>query len=197
MPRQRELLSSTSTMGPSHHQLTYIFLNILRGELSSEEKIIVDEIQPFYEEVKYQTGEAIFRQGTHPEAFYIVLQGSVAVPLDRRGARHVRIRSGAGTVDSQSLSSSNLLGMIGDVGQRKSVESFHTVGGIFGYCDLLLERYRTFDAVAAGSSGATVAMFTLSSISKMKEENHNLYVIVQKLLLRASLMDLANCTCHN
>ena len=123
MPRQRELLSSTSTMGPSHHQLTYIFLNILRGELSSEEKIIVDEIQPFYEEVKYQTGEAIFRQGTHPEAFYIVLQGSVAVPLDRRGARHVRIRSGAGTVDSQSLSSSNLLGMIGDVGQRKSVES--------------------------------------------------------------------------
>ena len=185
--------------GSPHHQLTYIFLNVLRGELSDEEKDVVDSIEPYYEEAKYRTGEAIFQKNTHPDSFFIVLQGSVAVPADRRGAPSM-ILSGAGMKSPQSLSSSNLLGMIDEDGSHNrtlSVESFHKVGGIFGYCDFLLERYRTFDAVAAGSDGALVAVFTRVNLEKMKEENYPLYVIVQKLLLRASLMDLANCTCHN
>jgi len=74
---------------------------------------------------------------------------------------------------------------------------FNLVGGIFGYCDFLLERYRSFDAVATSSSGAMVAVFTRVNLNKMKRENAPLYVIVQQLLLRASLSDLANCTCHN
>lgn len=63
-------------------------------------------------------------------------------------------------------------------------------------CDAVLERYRSFDAVASADR-TMVATFTKANMNKMKDENHPLYVIVQNLLLRASLMDLANCTCHN
>lgn len=190
-------LSTLSTASP-HHALTYIFLNTLRGDLSEEEKEVVDKIQPHYEEVEYRPGEPIFQKNTHPDSFFIVVKGAVAVPRDRKGLMSSMIHSGAGAVKSeQSLSASNLLGMIGDDGQHKSVESFHKVGGIFGYCDFLLERYRTFDAVAATNEGATVAVFTRAKMEQMKNENEPLYNIVQRLLLRASLMDLANCTCHN
>mmetsp|Transcript_6361 Transcript_6361/g.11333 ORF Transcript_6361/g.11333 Transcript_6361/m.11333 type:complete len:151 (-) Transcript_6361:130-582(-) len=137
------------------------------------------------------------KKNTHPSSFYIVLKGSVAVPRDRQGSLPSMVMSGAGVQKKQSLSSSNLLGMMGDDGEHKSVESFHKVGGIFGYCDFLLERYRTFDAVAASSDGAIVAEFTKGNMDKMKKDNAPLYNIVQKLLLRASLGDLANCTCHN
>ena len=186
------------SLSPPHHQLTYIFLNVLRGELSVEEKKVVDGIVSYYEEARYQPGETIFQKNTHPDAFYIVVKGAVAVPHDRRGSLPMMIRSGAGAIERpQSLSSSNLLGMLGDDGEHKSVESFHKVGGTFGYCDFMLERYRTFDAIASPNEGATVAVFTRINLNKMEAENRPLYVIVQKLLLRASLMDLANCTCHN
>ncbi|KAL7546487.1 hypothetical protein ACHAWF_009819 [Thalassiosira exigua] len=175
-----------------------IFENILRGELSEEEKELADGIQPYYDEALYQPGETVFQKNTHPDSFYIVLEGAIAVPRERMGTIPSMIRSGAGKVQSsQSLSSSNLMGLVGEGGEHKSVESFHKVGGIFGYCDFLLERYRTFEAVAASNEGATVAVFTRAHIDRMKNEDGPLYVIVQKLLLRASLMDLANCTCHN
>ena len=190
--------SSTTSTGFPHHQVTYIFLNTLRGDLSGDQKGALDGIQSYYEEAEYQRGEQIFQKNTHPDAFYIVVKGTVAVPRDRKGTLPSMIRSGTGAVESpHSLSSSNLLGMMGDDGQHKSVESFHKVGGIFGYCDFLLERYRAFDAVAASNDGAMVAVFTRANLDKMKNENGPLYVIVQQLLLRASLSDLANCTCHN
>eukprot|EP00571_Detonula_confervacea_P008034 CAMPEP_0172316884 /NCGR_PEP_ID=MMETSP1058-20130122/29856_1 /TAXON_ID=83371 /ORGANISM="Detonula confervacea, Strain CCMP 353" /LENGTH=901 /DNA_ID=CAMNT_0013031315 /DNA_START=50 /DNA_END=2755 /DNA_ORIENTATION=+ len=200
VPYEQHLQSRLSTVSTSspHHQVAFIFLNVLRGELSTEEKEVVDSIEQYYEKAKYRPGEPIFQKNTHPDAFFIVLQGSVAVPADRKGSLPLMIRSGTGTVQSpQSLSSSNLFGIVGDDGEHKCVESFHKVGGIVGYCDFMLERYRTFDAVAASNDGATVAVFSRTNIDRMKNENHPLYVIVQKLLLRASLMDLANCTCHN
>ena len=188
---------STVSIGSPHHQLAYIFLNLLRGDLSEEEKEVIDGIQEYVEEAEYQPGSSVFMKNTHPDAFFIVTKGAVAIPDDRKGSLSM-IHSGAGAVKRrQSLSSSNLLGMDGDDGEHKSIESFHKVGGCIGYCDFLLERYRTFDAVAAPNEGATVAVFTRANMDRMKKENEKLSVIVQKLLLRASLMDLANCTCHN
>ncbi|KAL7544042.1 hypothetical protein ACHAXR_013481 [Thalassiosira sp. AJA248-18] len=201
VPRERHacLQTALSTMstGSPHHQLTYIFLSVLQGDLSEEEKVVVDGVQSHYEEATFQPGDTIFQKNTHPDAFYVVVSGAVAVPKDRKGSSSM-IHSGAGAVKGkESLSSSNLLGVFDEDGEHKSVESFHKVGGIVGYCDFLLERYRTFDAVAAPNVGARVAVFTRANMEKMKNENRPLYVIVQKLLLRASLMDLANCTCHN
>ena len=175
---------SHGSEGSSHHKLTYIFLNVLRGELSDEE-------------MNFRSGDSVFQKNTHPDAFYIVTRGMVAVPSDKKGTWPLMVISGAGAItEARSLSSSNLLATMADEGRSTSVESFHKVGGIFGYCDFLLERYRTFDAVAS-QDFTVVAKFTKASMEKMKNENRPLFVIVQNLLLRASVMDLANCTCHN
>jgi len=179
----------------SHHKLTYIFTNILREELSEDEKSLIDGIGPYYEETTFRGGEPIFQKDTHPDAFYIVLKGAVAVPRDRKRSEKIaspKVLSSSNLMEL-SLSSSNLMA-IGD-DDTSLISSFHNVGGIFGYCDFLLKRQRTFHAYASGD--ATVARFTSQSLETMKRDDWPLYVIVQNLLLQASLMDLANCTCHN
>mmetsp|Transcript_6361 Transcript_6361/g.11332 ORF Transcript_6361/g.11332 Transcript_6361/m.11332 type:complete len:791 (-) Transcript_6361:482-2854(-) len=55
-------LSDVSTGSPHHHQLTYIFLNVLRGDLSEEEEGVVDTIQSYYEESEYRCGDYIFQK---------------------------------------------------------------------------------------------------------------------------------------
>eukprot|EP00986_Skeletonema_menzelii_P017270 scaffold18555_cov46-Skeletonema_menzelii.AAC.1 len=82
-----QLVGSDST----HHNLTYIFTNILREELSEDEKTLIDGIEPFYEEATFRAGEPIFQKDTHPDAFYIVLKGTVAVPRDRKRSEKIGI----------------------------------------------------------------------------------------------------------
>lgn len=120
-----------------HHELTYIFLNVLRGELSEEEKDIIDkEISSYSDEVEYRAGELVFQKNTHPDAFYVVTHGSVAIPRNKRGTLSSKVVSGAGAIQhTRTLSSPDLLGSMGEDGQHANVESFHKVGGIFGYCD--------------------------------------------------------------
>lgn len=187
-----QLVGSDST----HHKLTYIFTNILREELSEDEKTLIDGIEPFYDETTFRAGEPIFQKDTHPDAFYIVLKGTVAVPRDRKRSEKIGISKplSSSNLMEQSLSMSNLMA-IGD-DDTGLISSFHNVGGIFGYCDFLLKRQRTFHAYASGD-GTVVARFTSQSLEAMKRDDWPLYVIVQNLLLQASLMDLANCTCHN
>ncbi len=182
----------------SHHKLTYIFTNILREELSEDEKTLIDGIEPYYEETTFREGQLIFQKDTHPDAFYIVLKGAVAVPRDRKRSEKIgnpKTLSSSNLMEL-SLSSSNLKAIGDDDTGTGLVSSFHNVGGIFGYCDFLLKRSRTFHAYASGD-GAVVARFTSQSLEGMKRNDWPLYVIVQNLLLQASLMDLANCTCHN
>ena len=188
---------STVSTGFPHHEVTYIFLNVLRGDLNADEKTVLDGIPSYYKEAKYLRGDTIFKKNTHPDAFYIVVSGAVAIPRDRGGAPSMTLSGVGATKRRQSLSSTNLIGMIDEDGQQKSVESFHKVGGIFGYCDYMLERRRMFEAFAASDEGAMVAVFTRMNLDRMKSENGPMYGIVQKLLLRASLSDLANYTCHN
>lgn len=185
-----QLYSQLIGSDASHHKITYIFTNILRDELSEEEKTLIDGIEPFYEQATFKGGEPIFQKDTHPDAFYIVLKGAVAVSSDRKRSERTTMGS-----PIKSLSASNLMA-IGDDDTSTIISSFHNVGGIFGYCDFLLKRQRTFHAYAS-SDGAVVARFTSQSLEAMKRDDWQLYVIVQNLLLQASLMDLANCTCHN
>jgi CRP-like cAMP-binding protein len=119
----------------------------------------------------------------------------VAVP---KQLGSTKIISGAGVKKGRNLSSSNLMEFMAEGEDKKdsaaTVESFMKVGNIFGFCDFLLERYRTFDAVA--KDGTVLAKFTRADMERMKVENRPLYVVIQSVLLKASLMDLANCTCH-
>lgn len=178
----------------SPNSLESLVKTILGKDANLEEESLIDEITGYCEQVKYMAGEPIFRTNTHSDAFYIVVSGMVAVPK-RLGS--TRIISGAGVKDGRNLSSSNLMEFTAegeDTQHTSTVESFHKVGNIFGFCDFLLERYRTFDAVAKG--GTVLAKFTSADMERMKIENRPLYVVVQNMLLKASLMDLANCTCH-
>jgi CRP-like cAMP-binding protein len=194
MPQERQLQSRVSVLNSgSHHPLTYIIQNVLRGDLNEEDKVVLNGIEEYCKEVMYTKGEPIFQRNTHSDAFYIVTRGIVAVP---KRAMPSTVISGAGAVRSTRNLSSPDLTFMGEDGHSTTIESFHKVGGIFGYCDYLLGRHRTFDAVA--QEGTTVVVrFTRANMDRMKEQDRALFVIIQNLLLNASLMDLANCTCHN
>lgn len=169
--------------------------NILGKDKNLGDDTIIDNITDYCDQVKYVAGEQIFKANTHSDAFYIVISGKVAVP---KQLQSTKIISGAGVKKGRNLSSSNLIEFMAEGEDKKdnaaTVESFMKVGNIFGFCDFLLERYRTFDAVA--TDGTVLAKFTKEDISRMKLENRPLYIVVQNVLLKASLMDLANCTCH-
>jgi CRP-like cAMP-binding protein len=169
--------------------------NVLGKDKNLEDDTIIDEITAYCEQVKYMAGEQIFKTNTHSDAFYMVISGMVAVP---KQLGSTKIISGAGVKKGRNLSSSNLMEFMAEGEDKKdsaaTVESFMKVGNIFGFCDFLLERYRTFDAVA--KDGTVLAKFTRADMERMKVENRPLYVVIQSVLLKASLMDLANCTCH-
>jgi len=199
MPRLNPLmtLSSRLSLESPHNQLTYIIQQILRERLTEEDKTLVDGLVPFYEEIKYKAADPIFRKNTHSDAFYIVTEGLVAVPQELPGAPSPLMLS-----QKRSLSRTSLLRLVSreeDEGNSmyltSKIESFHKIGGVFGYVDFLLDRYRTFDAVAHGD--CTLAVFSRASMEKLREDNHKLYTIVQGLLLQASLLDLANTSGPN
>lgn len=168
--------------------------NILGKDKNMEDDLVINHITEYCEQVKYMAGEQIFKANTHSDSFFIVISGMVAVP---KQLQSTKIISGAGVKKGRNLSSSNLMDFMAEGNEKDSaatVESFMKIGNIFGFCDFLLERYRTFDAVA--KDGTVLAKFTRADMERMKVENRPLYVVVQNVLLKASLMDLANCTCH-
>ena len=69
------------------------------------------------------------------------------------------------------------------------------VGGVFGYVDFLLDRSRQFRTVAT-QNGTVVAKITMADLNLVRNEDPVLDGLVQRVLLQASLLDLANCTCE-
>jgi hypothetical protein len=130
------------------------------------------------------------------------LKGAVAVKIDADDPRfreksRTHVASGAGLVRS-SRSISNML----DPSIRNTSDSTLTVvtsvwpvGGIFGYVDFLLERPRHFSTVAT-QNGTIIAKITMTNLKLMQNEDPILDGLVQRTLLQASLLDLANCTCE-
>ena len=68
------------------------------------------------------------------------------------------------------------------------------VGGIFGYVDFLLQRPRTARTVAT-QEGTVCAKITQSHMNLLQSDDPELDALMQKVILKASIMDLANCTC--
>mmetsp|Transcript_6035 Transcript_6035/g.8784 ORF Transcript_6035/g.8784 Transcript_6035/m.8784 type:complete len:117 (-) Transcript_6035:86-436(-) len=66
-----------------------------------------------------------------------------------------------------------------------------TVGGIFGYVDFALEKRQSFDLVCS-RNGTTIAEITRESFDKLEREDTTLHHMIEKVLLQASLMELAN-----
>lgn len=114
-----------------------------------------------------------------------------------RERSRTHIASGAGLVRS-SGSVSNML----DASFRQDsatsltvITSVWPVGGVFGYVDFLLERTRHFRTVAT-QNGTIVAKITMKGLKLMQTEDPILDGLVQRVILQASLLDLANCTCE-
>ena len=113
----------------------------------------------------------------HSESFGVVLRGSVA---------NVR-----GNISKELPVSSKLL----DTVEAGQIRSFLSAGGIFGYVDFLLGANRTFSTVAS-EDGTIVAKVTRRGMDRLQEEYPETARIVEKALLQSSVMELANCTCH-
>jgi CRP-like cAMP-binding protein len=164
----------------------------LEAEERNAVKILEDE--RYYSELHLQAGQLVFNKDTHPSSFYIVLKGSVAVATTESPQKDDGgIVSGAGPV--KGYSSRKWLDPNVEMPQG-SLSSIWPVGGIFGYVDYMLERPRKFRAVSA-QDGTIVAKFTRSQMLLLRSEDEALDGIMQRLLLQASIMDLANCTCRD
>ena len=69
------------------------------------------------------------------------------------------------------------------------------LGGVFGFTDLWLDRPRTFGAFAT-QDPTRVARITRSHMNLLQQEDAQLFGLLHQVLLRSSILDLANCTCH-
>jgi CRP-like cAMP-binding protein len=192
MPVKRGIPSVPSVLftGPEELKFSVAVARILDSSLE-EQKILsrLDGLR-FHEIVEFDTGDKIFGKGSHAHAWYLVLQGSVASDVGNAKAiyRHrQKTVSGAGLVQPDQHDS-----------QRGLVAVVASVWGpcnVFGYTDMLLDRPRTFAAVVT-QDGTKLVRVTKSHMNEMLEE-WQLSALIYQALLRASVLDLQNCTCDD
>eukprot|EP00956_Cyclotella_meneghiniana_P004846 scaffold5991_cov73-Cyclotella_meneghiniana.AAC.6 len=171
--------------------------DMLGKDKTAADEAIIKDVMKYCKQIRCVAGQSIFKNNTKSDSFYMVIEGQIAVP---KNIGSTKIISGAGVKKGRTLSTTNLSDFLGAEGEEKeentsTVQSFMKVGNIFGFCDFLLERYRTFDAVAKDDA-TVLAKFTREDMERMKSENQLLYGVMTNVFLKASLMDLANCTCH-
>jgi CRP-like cAMP-binding protein len=153
----------------------------------------------YHTEQTYDAGEEIFVKGSEADCFNVVVSGAVAVAIPKDDPRHgvyknnMKILSGAGPVQQRKSSSVLMEPSIQD-DHEIVVASVWPVGGVFGYVDFLLGRPRNFTSVAT-QDGTVVAKMSRGQIQTLQSENPELDGCLQRILLQASLLDLANCTC--
>jgi CRP-like cAMP-binding protein len=196
---------SASQIDPAARSLPNILAHMLGT--STEIKEVLDRLEDgrYHEERDSKSGDFVFQMKSHSDAFYVVLQGCIANSTHTSYASNRQqesVFSGAGLVHSSGrLNSTDNLFDTASVDQQgqdvvKSVATLWRVGGIFGYLDFLLERPRTFRAVAT-QDGTRLARVTQSHLNLMQSEDPVLYGIMQRVLLHASTLDLRNCTCRD
>ena len=179
------------------HTIGSVLCNFLRS--NREEAQIFDRLTNlrYHSEVNYNAGQNVFSKQSSPDAFYIVLNGCVANSTTSNFhalRQQAPVISGAGRVAPRQDSSSTK--RFCQSGSGKVVATLWQVGAIFGFNDFLLDRPRTFQTVAQ-VNGTILAKFTHSGMSTLQTQDPELYALMQKVLLRASNLDLANCTCHD
>jgi CRP-like cAMP-binding protein len=176
----------------NEHTISAVLSNFLG--CSSSEAAILDKLMDhrYHKEVIHSVGQVVFEKQSKSDAFYVVLNGCVANSSSSNihaVRQQAPVLTGAGIV-SRATSTRYCKSGSGPVA------TLWQVGGIFGFNDFLLHRPRTFHCVAQ-VDGTKLAKFTQSSLSTLETQDPELYALIQKVLLRASNLDLANCTCHD
>lgn len=179
--------------------LAFVFSRILGCSPEEEKTLSKLNWKRYHEEINMHAGQDVFLPNSHSDGFYVVLNGAVALAIDQKDPRHkeksrTQIVSGAGVVRNFTSNGLNLSMRQDCALSQMVVTGIWPVGGIFGYVDFLLERPRYYRTVAT-EDGTVVAKVNMANLHLMQNEDPVLDGLVQRVLLRASLLDLANCTC--
>jgi CRP-like cAMP-binding protein len=165
--------------------LSTAFVNLLG--LKRDDTVMLEAFErkeePFHVENEYHSGEAIFQQGIEADAFFVVLSGSVAVFRGERVSSNTNILSGAGNVRAAKSRRG-----ASDLGE---VSVFLPPGSVFGFVGYILESEWTFSAVCA-KDHTMVARLHRSGLKRLQQESPELQHIVDKVLLKAAILELSN-----
>lgn len=181
--------------GPKEHTLSSAFAQMLESDDAEREILRQFDECRYHRELGFSAGEKIFSKTKRADAIYVVLQGCVASGTGRSDMvyRHKQqIVSGAGIVRRRG-SKSNLVDSSA-MPETPVVATIWPAGGVLGYTDCLLERTNVYSAFAT-QNDTRVARITKQDLNLLQQENPVLDSLLHRVLLRASVLDLANCTC--
>ena len=182
--------------GPKEHTLSSAFAQMLESD--DEEREILRQFDEcrYHRELGFSAGEKVFSKAKRADAIYVVLKGAVASGTGRSDMvyRHKQqIVSGAGIVPRRRGSKSNLVDASA-MSETPIVATIWPAGGVLGFTDCLLERSNVYSAFAT-QNDTRVARITKQDLNLLQHENPVLDSLLHRVLLRASVLDLANCTC--
>lgn len=187
--------------GPQERTIADVLAHILGTDEKERELLKQLDSSRYHDELELKSGQYIFHRNTYPDSFYVVMAGVVANSTSSeimQGRQTRPVMSGAGLVAPKRVGSASNLFDEAYKAQNsdKAVATLWQVGSVFGYNDYLLDRPRTFGALAT-LDGTKVARITHSHMNLASTEDPQLHNLFQKLLLHASTLDLSNCTCHD
>jgi len=128
-------------------------------------------------DLKY--AESVFTVDQLADSFFIVLCGSVGICRADPQEEHQR----------RSIIHSRTPGQ--SEAPFTNVVSYLSVGGIFGFVDFAIQRRRSFNAVCL-RDGTVVAKISRSMLERLSNDDKVLHQIIERVLMQASLMELAN-----
>jgi len=147
--------------------------------------------ESFHEERTYRPGDVVCDVNTEANEFFIVLSGGVCVSFfdddvgtagdvstNRRGS----FVTGGGAVRSLTKGSSV---------DGLTKEIVLQVGNIFGFVDFMLDRRRSSSYIAT-MDGTVCAILDRAGLNRLKSSHPDLDRLVDKVLLQASIRELAN-----
>lgn len=183
--------------GPKEQSISSAFAHLLESHPDEKEILRQFDECRYHIELGFSAGEKIFSKEKRAEGIYVVLKGAVASGSGRSDTvyRHKQqIVSGAGLVPKRG-SKSNLLALkLQDSNEPPVVATIWPAGGVLGYTDTLLDRHNSFSAFAT-QNDTRVAKITKSDLNLLQQEDPVLDALLHRVLLRASVLDLANCSC--
>jgi CRP-like cAMP-binding protein len=177
-----------------------IFQLLLDATEEEEELLKLLESGRYHDEISFQAGDVVFAKDTHADAFYVVLQGSVAIVSTSSTHRRKSFRQpfpgmNAGALITPTSPTTTTTTPRLDPKLAAHATSVWPTGGVFGFVDFWLQRPRVFQVVCCTQSPTICAKMTHSHWNLLQQENEALAALVQRVLLNASVADLANCTC--
>jgi len=183
------------------HDISTVLTNFLRINRTGEKAKILDRLlsSRFHNEKTYKAGQSVFEANKKADAWFVVLDGCVAncsaTALEKM-RQEQPVLSGAGPINVASTGSRMFGILSSSSGFVPTVGTVWQTGGVFGFNDFLLERTRTFQTTAT-VTGTRLAVFSRSDMSRLEQQDPELYSMLQQVLLRASTLDLSNVTTND